>query len=137
MSEEKVVDATKETKIETQDNKADIGDLLGSIRQELADEEAKKTAEQEAKLKELEQKSFSKDEVKEMMKAMLKEQAETAKASQATQAEIEAMKEKLDDKSGSQVQTEVEETPFKTTSVNEPEKVELTDEWVLKQKGII
>jgi len=120
-------------------DRADVTGLIESLRKELAQDEAKAKAEQEAKIKNLEEKSFSKDEVKEMMKALLKEQSSVNQQAQMTQAEIDAMKAKLDKMSGSQVQTEIENNPFlaNTTHKRDDGKVELTDEWVLKSKGII
>ena len=123
-TEAKAPEVTEEVKTDNTDA------LFQSLRQELAEEEAKSRQEQESKIKDLEEKSFSKEEVKDMMKALLKEQAQAKE-------EIESVKSKLDDKSGSKVQTEVEDRPFKAPTKSEPEMVELTDEWVLKQKGII
>lgn len=137
---EEKTEGTEQVPKETETKTNDTDTLFASLRQEIAEEEAKAKEANAQKLKELEEKSYSKDEVKEMMKAMLKEQQKTAQESQVTKEEIEAMKNKLDEKSGSQIQTEVEETPFKAPEITETktkQKQELTDEWVLKQKGLI
>jgi len=121
----------------------DINDLMSSVKQELADAEAASKAEQNQKIADLESKSYSKDEVKEIMKAMLKEQSEAKNETQSTKEELvsqmEDMQNKLDKMSGSQTQTQVEEDAFQSIkkSKDKDDEVELTDEWVLKQKGII
>lgn len=125
------------------DSGLDIAKLMESVKQELVDEDKASKEAQAKKIAELESKSYSKDEVKDMMKAVLKQQAENNATSTKTKEELEtemaSLKEKLDEMSGSQINTQVEDKPFKSQkeSVSEDDKVELTDEWVLKQKGLI
>lgn len=120
-----------------------IEELMKGVKEEIAEEEKKKQEEYAKKLAELDSKSYSKDEVKNVIKEMLKKQEEISKNTNLTKEEMEKqmedLKKKLDDMSGSQVQTKVEDKPFASPkdSKNPEGKVELTDEWVLKQKGLI